>query len=325
MSLSPTSPQVLTKLDKLTRDNLDHEVHELDTRSEPTLRYLKPMLVAESCLKCHKSQGYSLNDIRGAITVYVPMQNFLNAQAEQFKSTLFFHLIIWLIVPCAVYPFYKSLVKEADQSHQLNTELTDLNKSLDQKVIQRTKEIEKMATTDSLTGLKNRRCLRNIVNSELKRALRNKKTFVVAMFDIDNFKNYNDHYGHHQGDLALQSFAKIVKESLRRPADQAFRMGGEEFLICYTSDELSKIPELPLRILNSLQQQAIPNGKKVLTVSIGLTSCQPETTEINYEQLYKQADEALYIAKNNGKNQLRVYQSASTKKETNGTLLTSST
>lgn len=321
-SLKPINPtnkadsweqQALEQLDRRSAIRSDDEIYEFDNGSEAVLRYLRPMIVNSPCLKCHQYQGYSLNDVGGAISVYVPMQPYFASQLIQFKKTLYLHLLIWLVIPGAVYPFYRSLVKETKQRNQLNLKLTALNKSLDEKVTQRTKEIEKMATTDTLTGLNNRRLLHDSIASELRRARRHKKLFVMVMFDLDNFKKYNDRYGHQQGDQVLQVFAEIVKDSMRRPDDLAFRMGGEEFLISYTvnaCDGFDKITDPATRIQTTLQQQAIPLNKDVVTVSAGLTYVEPDVVDADFEELYKQADNALYLAKNKGRNQLRVYQSS---------------
>ena len=102
-------------------------------------------------------------------------------------------------------------------------------KKMGKKLSQANRELKKLAITDQLTGLFNRRYFGTVFEAELRRAKREKRNLTFVMLDIDHFKNLNDHYGHVQGDSALKMVAKRLKQICRRPSDFVFRLGGEEF------------------------------------------------------------------------------------------------
>ena len=171
-------------------------------------------------------------------------------------------------------------------------------------VIERTKELERLATTDSLTGLYNRRKLLEILEYEITRAKRYGNKLSIILFDIDNFKKINDTYGHDVGDYVLQQLAKIVKNNLRN-IDTVGRWGGEEFLIILpqTGSEGARI--VAEKIKKIIEKHNFDKVGKI-TISLGVSSFNPETDK-NIDDLLKKADIALYQAKNSGKNQVKVF------------------
>ena len=166
------------------------------------------------------------------------------------------------------------------------------------------KHIEYLSITDELTQLYNRRFFNLKIEKEINRAKRENTYLSFLIMDIDYFKEYNDTYGHQKGDLALEEVAKILKKYTNRSSDSAFRLGGEEFGIITTLDK-EKIIEFTNNIKNEIEELHIEHRKstisKYLTISIGITS-KAGSELLDISTLYKEADDSLYIAKNNGRN-----------------------
>ena len=169
------------------------------------------------------------------------------------------------------------------------------------------KFFEQLSITDPLTSLYNRRFLKEIFPRQLHSAKRNNKLFAFFILDLDYFKQYNDTYGHQKGDLAIEQTANILKEHLRRSSDYTFRLGGEEFAAIILGDDTDCIHDRINTILQAVADQKIEhkssNVKSVLTCSIGACILEDDS-EYDLEDFYSLADEALYRAKDNGRNQV---------------------
>ncbi|MBL7155686.1 MAG: sensor domain-containing diguanylate cyclase [Candidatus Omnitrophica bacterium] len=165
------------------------------------------------------------------------------------------------------------------------------------------KKVEDLAIHDSLTGLYVHKYFTERLNDEIKRSLRNNRDFSLIMCDLDNFKDYNDKYGHNAGDLVLKHVSSILK-SLTRPGDVASRYGGEEFMLLI----LNKNKEEALEIAEELRQKIkdtpliLRREETHITVSIGVASCPKETRFA--DELLKLVDARLYNAKKTGKNKV---------------------
>lgn len=183
-------------------------------------------------------------------------------------------------------------------------------RSLERTIAERTSELraandelERLATTDGLTGLLNRRSMMAELESEHSRAQRNGLSFCLILIDIDNFKSINDRYGHAIGDRVLKNVAQVMAGEVRQ-ADRLARFGGEEFVVllpdCDT--EKSLITAERLRDAVARAPVEIEGGELTVTVSIGVTVWkEPEsvTTTLN------RADKAMYAAKSDGRNAVR--------------------
>jgi diguanylate cyclase (GGDEF)-like protein len=159
--------------------------------------------------------------------------------------------------------------------------------------------LEEMATTDALTGLKNRRKFDSVIDVEWRRAIRQKVPLALLMIDADHFKAYNDTFGHQAGDQVLVGVAICISDSVRRAGDCAARYGGEEFAVLLpglSSTEALKVAET-IRLKVELWSDQ-PQGT---TVSIGIASLRPAAT-IDWSELLSAADKALYAAKAQGRN-----------------------
>jgi len=172
------------------------------------------------------------------------------------------------------------------------------------KILDQLRTIERLSMHDQLTGLPNRRSFEVRMGYEWGRAQREKTPLSLLMIDIDNFKIYNDSYGHQQGDLALVSVAKAFSQALKRPGDFAVRWGGEEFIILLPNTEPDGATEVAENVRSSVENTVVP-GKRMskVTVSVGVHTW-IHTQESTIDELITSADTALYEAKNQGRNRI---------------------
>ena len=164
-------------------------------------------------------------------------------------------------------------------------------------------EVQNLAITDPLTGLHNRRSLFELGKVELLRAIRLNRPFCCMLLDLDHFKQINDNYGHHVGDQVLEKFAQHCKNSVRA-VDLVGRYGGEELIIIMPETELKDAVPVAERLRTSLCERPmrIPDQELHVTVSIGLAQKDEHTLQL--ETLVARADQAMYIAKHKGRNQV---------------------
>ncbi len=168
---------------------------------------------------------------------------------------------------------------------------------------------EALSVTDELTSLFNRRHFNNLFPQEMARAEREKKTFVLMIIDVDYFKPYNDNYGHQQGDNVLQQISRVLQETLRRAGDFAFRIGGEEFAVIVTVEDAADAVVLAENLRASVEALELAHEHNpvgpVVTISIGLKThhCSGDQSA-EMDLIYRLADDALYQAKDNGRNQV---------------------
>jgi diguanylate cyclase (GGDEF)-like protein len=163
-------------------------------------------------------------------------------------------------------------------------------------------ELEKLAHTDFLTGLVNRRYFMEKVAQELNRALRYQSKFSLLMFDIDFFKQVNDSYGHHIGDIVLQKVAQYCQKTVRS-VDIIGRIGGEEFAVFLPESDYENALDVAERLRKGIEKTLLASvgGKEVyVTVSIGLVSV--DSVGRSIDALLDMADKALYEAKTSGRN-----------------------
>jgi diguanylate cyclase (GGDEF)-like protein len=161
-------------------------------------------------------------------------------------------------------------------------------------------KLEELATTDALTGLKNRRKFDIEIDAEWRRAARNKTPVAILMIDADHFKSYNDTYGHQAGDQVLVGIAICISDAVRRAGDCPARYGGEEFAVLLPG--LSAVEAFTVAEIIRLKVEQWSEDPDVTTVSIGVASMTP-TAAIDWPYLIEAADKALYAAKANGRNQ----------------------
>ncbi len=209
--------------------------------------------------------------------------------------TLLSLLISFFISRMLKRSFKKYRIDIADKTRKLEV----LNETLEDKVRQRTGELEKLATTDALTKIHNRYSVMQILEQEVRRAKRYKLPLSVMMYDIDHFKKINDRYGHDVGDSVLTELTRLVERVLR-DVDTLGRYGGEEFLIIMPSTYKEDAKTLADRLLELVRGHEFKYVGE-LTISLGLA--QLETKE-SKTQFFKRLDQLLYRSKKSGRDRL---------------------
>ncbi|MGB6928991.1 MAG: diguanylate cyclase [Syntrophobacteria bacterium] len=162
-------------------------------------------------------------------------------------------------------------------------------------------ELRRLSTCDALTGLYNRRHLDDNLQNEAIRASRQHYDLYLLLIDIDNFKVYNDKYGHQQGDRLLQELARIILLSIRENVDSGYRYGGDEF----AATILHANPQQALMVAERLRTEYNERNLLPTSLSIGIAKLKNShgTLEEDLDDLIRKADQALYLAKNNGGDQ----------------------
>jgi diguanylate cyclase (GGDEF)-like protein/PAS domain S-box-containing protein len=172
------------------------------------------------------------------------------------------------------------------------------------------KHLKQLAATDALTGLKNRRTFDEMLAKEFSRSARHHHPLSVLMIDVDYFKSFNDTYGHQAGDDALREVARALKEVARRPADIVARYGGEEFAIVLPDTDTEGATAVAELLCEAVRNLRIPNGRSargVVTVSVGIATGSRSNLLAAPEDLVRQADAALYLAKGQGRDGVQAY------------------
>ena len=162
-------------------------------------------------------------------------------------------------------------------------------------------ELRRLSTCDALTGLYNRRHLDENLPNEAIRASRQHYDLYLLLIDIDNFKVYNDKYGHQLGDRLLKELAQIILRSIRENVDSGYRYGGDEF----AATILHANPQQALMVAERLRAEYNAKNLVPTSLSIGIAKLKNSliTLEENLDALIREADQALYLAKNNGGDQ----------------------
>jgi diguanylate cyclase (GGDEF)-like protein len=187
------------------------------------------------------------------------------------------------------------------ETTRMNRELTEANE-----------KVERLARTDALTGLANRRTLDEALLREVPRAARMKQPLSVIMGDLDHFKSINDQYGHQTGDMVLTRAAAAFENEMR-PYDLAARYGGEEFLLLLPGVSTVNAVAVAERIREAIEKIKVPQCPRQITASLGVASWAAGEVP---QELVARVDAALYLAKGMGRNRVEV--AACLKIETSG-------
>ena len=169
--------------------------------------------------------------------------------------------------------------------------------------------LELFALIAGLTGLANRRAFDQAINEEVERSMRSGRPLAMLMIDADQFKRFNDDYGHLAGDVCLKSIASVVAMAARRPGDLAARYGGEEMVLLLPDTSLESARAIAANLCRQVEGLRIPHARnlpwKMATISIGVSAMDPGAEKRSYtsEWLISTADMALYDAKTRGRNQ----------------------
>lgn len=171
-------------------------------------------------------------------------------------------------------------------------------------------ELEHLSSSDVLTGLTNRRYFDSVLDKEWRTAIRNQTPVSLLFLDVDDFKTYNDNYGHQAGDVCLQQVAAVIRRNVHRSRDLCARYGGEEFVVLLPDTAQKSAFSIAETIRASIEMEKIPHSfsraASHVTVSIGVASITPQKGT-DQSLLIEMADQALYRAKELGRNQVRVF------------------
>ena len=181
------------------------------------------------------------------------------------------------------------------------------------------KVLGQLAERDGLTGLYNRRSYDKYIQRIWRQSRREQAQLTVMLIDIDHFKAFNDHYGHQAGDDALKRVASVIAAGVQRPLDIAARYGGEEFALVLYGPATEYVTDLPETLREDVMQLETSHEgathTKLLTVSIGVAVVSPDA-ERSQAGAIQMADEALYQAKEDGRNRVVIKLSGTTVIET---------
>ncbi len=209
---------------------------------------------------------------------------------------------------------YTSVIRDVTLRKKSEKELHQHREILEEQVAVRTKELAEankklkvLARSDGLTGIANRRVFDEELTLEIRRSARSQSMFSLLICDIDFFKNYNDSYGHPQGDLCLQQVASVINRTFQRAGELVARYGGEEFAIILPRVNEIEVFDLADQLRQKVWDLNIPHRtSKIATrvsISVGAATFIINKVKSN-EQIIKIADDALYKAKKNGRNRV---------------------
>lgn len=210
-------------------------------------------------------------------------------------------IMLWRLLPVAInLPSKRTLQLKVAELTRAEQQLAESNQRLEAEVAKRTAQLEKMATTDELTALLNRREIMRLLEAEILRGKRQDNALSIMMLDLDHFKQINDTYGHQAGDSVLADAATTFS-SLIRATDFIGRVGGEEFLIILPDTDAPAAVHLAERVRAAMDHHFNTGYGQRCTVSIGIAQSQPDD---DTHSLIHRADQALYLAKTTGRNRV---------------------
>ncbi|WP_223923991.1 diguanylate cyclase [Geobacter sp. AOG2] len=288
------------------------EVSEIQTiNGRVYMRLMRVFVTEKSCLNCHSRQGYHVGDIRGGMGVTVPISDIMEANRPRVIGGMAGHGLIWILGlgtlwfgsrklcnnVTALQQSEKSLQKQTEQLERLSAELVAKNWQL-----------EAMTLQDALTDLANRRCFDETLDTEWARAARTGQPLALLLLDVDHFKEYNDRYGHQAGDECLRSVAQVLRAGARRVSDLAARYGGEEFVVIAADTDTASALYLAESMRKQIEGLAISHEQTDLghvSISIGVAVVIPDE-RLEAAELVRMADDALYRAKNGGRNRVEL-------------------
>ena len=191
--------------------------------------------------------------------------------------------------------FIKKPFENEHLIHIVNQCLEKYRTSIEKQQLE--EEVQRLSITDDLTSLYNHRYFFKTLEGELVRLTRQKTSLSLLMFDLDNFKKYNDLYGHLEGDKVLRKIGQIVRNSIRSNVDSGYRYGGDEFAALLIGASVDQALTIAERIRSSIEQA----GFQDITVSVGLAEFK---NHFDLEEFVKSADDAMYVAKHSGGNRV---------------------
>ena len=242
--------------------------------------YMAPLITEKPCLKCHAEQGYELGNVRGGISVTLP-----TLTPIPWKGLVVSHALVGLAGVVFILLLGRMLARAYG-------------------------DLRRQAVFDALTSIPNRRFFIEHLVHELRRGRREQVPLALLICDIDDFKSYNDTFGHQAGDRCLRAVADLLRESLQRGSDFCARYGGEEFVVVLPNTTLKGALRVAERIRESVSGLGMwhpASSRGIVTISIGVAEEPAGAQDPDHESLIRRADEALYRAKERGRNRVEVH------------------
>ncbi len=305
--------EIITRFQKLKKKGGGTEFYSYDIDNSPDrMIYVTPI---------HESSFWYCADIN--LTEYIKtIENVFTPLSElntiHHRLTYSISIIIFIFIVFVLLYIGKQItsLEKENNAHRKSLQKTNtlleievnIRKLIEHELKETNRELKFISSHDSLTGIANRRSYDEHLAREWERMAREKKNLSLVMCDIDFFKNYNDAYGHLDGDECLKVVAGIIHKSSRRPADLAARYGGEEFSVILPDTDIEGAKLVAEYIRTGIEQLDIkhydsPEGR--VTVSLGVSSVIPVHGE-DPRTLTIKADRALYKAKSNGRNRIEI-------------------
>ena len=269
-------------LEKFERREGEFSRLEYPSGKPPVFRYLVPMKADQTCLECHRTQGYKVGSIVGAVSISIQVDTILR-EARTSKILLIVAAILVLVLLIGISYFLTWRMVEKLDSVQ--------------------RRYAALISTDELTRLRNRRYVLRRLEEDRERADRLGVPLSLLLIDLDHFKQVNDTFGHPFGDQVLRRVSARMKSALRR-YDVLGRIGGEEFLIISPGATLEEAMALAERIRAQIDTVNVVDGDNECSVSVSIGVTTFSTMEGTPDLLMRKADAALYRAKEQGRNRV---------------------
>jgi diguanylate cyclase (GGDEF)-like protein len=247
-----------------------------------TYRYMVPLVVEQSCLSCHEEQGYQTGEIRGAVSVLIPIDDVRRSLGLNAIGLAGLALLTLAGIMGIVYVMASRVAERLDETER---------------------QLEHLAVTDALTDLWNRRHMIGRLKEEFDRSRRQQHDLGLIILDLDHFKDVNDRFGHAAGDAVLRAAAQRMQGAIRE-YDTLGRFGGEEFLIIAPETPAQGVVSLAERVREAVSADPIPVLEAELTVTASAGVAILSVSDTDPDALLARADAALYAAKGLGRDRV---------------------
>jgi len=226
--------------------------------------------------------------------------------SQQFIVRFAVTLLIQIAATGAFNSIHHRYWRNARKTHRaLEIEKVKLDEEIERR-IRAEADLQRLASTDPLCNIPNRRAFMQAAEQEMSRHLRSGQPLCLAILDVDHFKQINDHFGHPQGDIVLHSIAQRIECRIRE-GDHFGRIGGEEFALLLVNTPLREGATLANRLRQAMEEQVFILDEQDCRVTISIGIHQVNFTEETLSDALQQADHALYVAKRNGRNCVEVF------------------
>jgi diguanylate cyclase (GGDEF)-like protein len=267
----------------------------VSTEGSEYLRFMRPFLVEEACLKCHSRQGYKIGDIRGGISISIPLAPLWSANHGTIAAYVLGHGLLWFLGLGGIALGAGSLRGQ-----------TRRRETAEDSLLEKETHLAFLANHDTLTGLPNRHLLHDRLDQAIARAQRSQRRIAILLIELDRFKTINDSLGHSVGDRVLCEITERLLGTVRK-SDTFARLGGDEFLLLINDvGQVASIVTMAQRLLLDIDQPIrIDSFRVQVTASLGV--CLFPDDALDTEGLLKCADVAMYRAKEMGRNNYQFY------------------